>query len=121
MYLVSTRLYLLLHIVIGLFIIGFELLHRWIIETYQIRIHTCPDVFYVELKQLNKAQYSNWFENRVTNLVELFNSIHCRCTSKELQLNFRFIFVYFRYFWLSVTSVYSYRILRMFLRDKTVK
>ncbi|CAF3137900.1 unnamed protein product [Rotaria sp. Silwood2] len=92
-----TRFYLIVHICIGILIIGFELFYRWIIQTYQIHIRICPNAFYIEFKQLNKSQSLNWFENNIHNLFEIFYSINNQCLSKELKLNFNPIFIYLRY------------------------
>ncbi|CAF1255422.1 unnamed protein product [Rotaria sordida] len=101
-----TRFYLIVHICIGMLIIGFELFYRWIIQAYQIHIRICPNVFYIEFKQLNKIQTLNWFENKINNLFEIFYSINNQCLSKELKLNFNSIFIYLRYLWLSISSLY---------------
>ncbi|CAF0883414.1 unnamed protein product [Rotaria sp. Silwood1] len=107
-----TRFYLIVHICIGILIIGFELFYRWIIQTYQIHIRICPNVFYIEFKQLNKIQSLNWFENKIHNLFEVFYSINDQCLSKELKLNFHPIFIYLRYFWLSISCLYSCLVLK---------
>ncbi|CAF1490422.1 unnamed protein product [Rotaria sordida] len=101
-----TRFYLIVHICIGMLIIGFELFYRWIIQAYQIHIRICPNVFYIEFNQLNKIQTLNWFENKINNLFEIFYSINNQCLSKELKLNFNSIFIYLRYLWLSISSLY---------------
>ena len=103
------RFYLIVHICIGILIIGFELFYRWLIQRYQMYVRICPDVVYIELKQLNKIQSFNWLENKINNLVQAFYSINKQCFSKELKLNFNSIFLYLRYLWLSISGgLYSY-------------
>jgi hypothetical protein len=106
MSLVYKRSYLIIHICIGILIIGFEYLYRRIIQTYEIYIRTCPDVFYIEFKQLNNIQTSNWLENKINNLVETFYSINNQCITKELKLNLNSMFLFLRYLWLSISGIY---------------
>ena len=111
-----TRCYLITHIFIGMFIIGFEFFYRWIIQTYQIHIRTCPDVFYIEFKQLNNIQTLNWFENKINNLIEALFSMNDQCSTKELKFNFKSIFIFLRYLWLSISSIYCCLALRHLMK-----
>ncbi|CAF3774900.1 unnamed protein product [Rotaria socialis] len=102
-----TRFYLIMHILIGILLFGFELFYRWIIQTYEIHIRICPNVLYIELKQLNKIQTLKWFDGKIDYLTETFYSIYDQCSSRELKLNFNSTFMYLRYLWLSIISLYS--------------
>jgi hypothetical protein len=113
-----SLLYLIVHICIGIIIIGLEYFNRWMIQTYRIHIRTCPNVFYIEFKQLNNLQSLNWFENNLNNLVGRFYPINDRCSTKELNLNFKSIFIYLRYLWLSISSLYSCLALKRAMRLK---
>jgi len=108
-----SLLYLIVHICIGIIIIGLEYFNRWMIQTYQIHIRTCPDIFYIEFKQLNNVQSLNWFENKLNNLI-----LSNKCSTKELNLNFKSIFIYLRYLWLSISSLYSCLGLKRAMRSK---
>lgn len=102
----DTRFYLILYMCIGILIIGFELFYRLLIETYKIYIRICPNVFYIEFKEMNKIHSLNWFENKINNLIEIFYFINGQCFNKELKFNFNPIFLYLRYVWLGVVGVY---------------
>jgi hypothetical protein len=106
MSLIYQRFYLITHICIGILIIGFEYLYRWIIQTYRIYIRRCPDAFYIEFKQLNNIQRLNWFENKINNLVEIVYSMNDQCITKELIFNFNTIFLFLRCLWLTISIVY---------------
>lgn len=107
-----TKFYLIVHIIVGIFIIGFELFYRWITETYQINIRKCTNIFYIEFIQLNKIQSLNWFEKISNSLTELFDPIYDQCVKKELKLNANSIFFYLRYIWLTISSFYSCMVLK---------
>jgi len=106
MSLFDTRFYLIMHISIGILMIVFEYVYRWIIQTYGIYIRRCPNLISIEFKQLNNHQSLNWFENKLNNFVELFYSMNDQCSTKELKLNFHVIFIFLRYLWLTISSLY---------------
>lgn len=75
-------------------------------------MRTCPNIFYIEFKQLNNIQSLNWFENKLNNLVEAFYLINDQCLTKELNLNFQSIFIYLRYIWLGISTLYPCLVLK---------
>jgi len=95
-----------MYIFIGILIIIFEFIYRWIIQTYEIYIRTCPNLISIEFKQLNNHQSLNWFENKLNNFFEIFYSIYDQCLIKEFKLNLNSIFIFLRYLWLSISSLY---------------
>lgn len=101
-----SRFYLIIHLCIGICIIIFEFFYRWIIEKYQIYIRTCSDVFSIEFKQINNHQSLNLFEKQLNNFIERFSSFNKQCLIKEFKLNLNFIFIFLRYLWFIVTSLY---------------
>lgn len=121
MALLCARVYLIVHICLGILIIGFELAYRWLMETYQIHIRICLNIFYIEFRKLNARQSFNWFGNTIHNLAEMFYVINDRCSSNELKFNLNPIFRYLRYLWLSIICLYYYRSLRRKVQVTNVK
>jgi hypothetical protein len=95
-----------MYILIGILILVLEFSYRWINQTYQIHIRTCPDVISIELKQLKNIQSVSWLENQINKFVEALYSINDQCSTKELKLNFQKTFIFLRFLWLGISSLY---------------
>ncbi|UJR21034.1 hypothetical protein I4U23_024134 [Adineta vaga] len=111
--------YLIVYIGIGVIILGLDLFSRWINQTYQIQIRTCPNGFCIEFKRITNIQVLTWFENRINRFIETFHSLNNQCTITQLNWNFNFIFLPLRYLWLTISILYSCFILKRTMVLKT--
>ena len=112
-------IYLFLHLCFGILIVATEYLDRRMLQTYQIFIRTCPQMFSIEFRRMNYVHSLNWLEEKIRDVLEMFHTTHDRCTPVKLQWNIQPVFVYLRYLWLAISGFYSIRAMKRAMRSKS--
>ena len=111
-------IYLFLHLCLGMLIVATEYFYRRLIQTYQIFVRTCPQMFSIEFRRMNSVHSLNWLEDKISHVLRVFYTTHDRCTPVELQWNAQSVFVYLRYLWLAISGFYSIRAVKRAVRSK---